>query len=654
MSSFEQHLIDRIHPEVSPLWAVADSDGLFRSDEVARLLAERGAGILPYDDPMAFRFRYEHEVRPRLESPDPGCHVIVVEPGTDGLRRLPADLYEASRHIEVALGDLFPTLSRNVLRELEPGVLSGLWGRRDQFPGGVLGDRDTADLVLRMAYSIEPTFVNSLQDLVQVLVAIHFEGRHLPEVLARRLEQVAGRVTGQMEGLRDLVRNPGAFWQFMQVRWQRWIVPPDEERVEDFVGGQISFDHPKLRVWMDNLFLEGILKPVEDPPAKLPSPWCAVGVARRGAPDSTSADLAGMRQRLVEKMPDAGATYKDWLHYAHRYAAYVAGAFSSDQPQEQTEAFWADLWTPLNGRFTHFVESRLESLSNLPPTRPVLVNHIARFLARRVGCGAKVVLLVLDGLSLAQWSLVRRELDRLLPDLCVSEDACFTLVPSITNVARQSIYSGELPVFFDATIDRTDMDGKRWKTFWDAACGRPVRCNHLNTGGKDADLPDLRDAIGTGAAAVGITVRMPDEIVHGASMGWRGVAEQMRLWARQAFLRESVTAILDAGYELYLTADHGNLEAVGEGSIPQGVLVDRSGQRVRVYRDPTVFAHTAAQFAGRAANGANRLLPLSYLPLIHSGRGAYVPGGQTIVSHGGASLDEMVVPFIQLSHPPKP
>jgi hypothetical protein len=48
-------------------------------------------------------------------------------------------VYEASRHIEVALGDLFPTLSRKVLRELEPGVLAGLWAKRDQFPGIVLG-----------------------------------------------------------------------------------------------------------------------------------------------------------------------------------------------------------------------------------------------------------------------------------------------------------------------------------------------------------------------------------------------------------------------------------------------------------------------------------------------------------------------------------
>jgi len=652
MSHLEEHLIARIHPEVSPLWAVADIDGLFRSDEVARLLADRGAVILVYDDPMAFRFRYEHEVRPRLESGDPGCHVIVVDPGNDGLRCLPVDIYLASHPIEIALGDVFPNLSRKVLREMEPAVLSGLWDKKHQFPGNVLGDRDTADLVLRLAYRIEPAFLNSLQDLVQMLVRIHFEGTRLPDVLALRLEQIAGPLTNQMGGLRDMIRNPGAFWQFLQERWGRWLVPPPDDMLQDFAGGEIDFGESQLRVWMDNLFFEGFLKPLETAPAKLPQPWCAVGVATKDE-EVLCAELATMRRRLADEIPDSAAGYKDWLHFAHRYSAHVASAFSRDQEAEETAAFWKELWAPLNERFGQFVHSRLESLCNLPPTRPVLAHHIARFLARRANAGNKVALLVLDGLSLSQWRIVRGELERTLPALCMSEDACFTMLPSVTNVARQSIYSGELPVFFEASIDRTDLDAKRWKTFWDGALGRPLRSAHLNVEGVNADFPAVADIIDNGAAAIGITVRMPDEIVHGATMGWRGITSQVSLWARQSFLSDTIQALLDAGYELFLTADHGNLESVGAGTIPQGVLVERTGQRVRIYRDSTIFEHSAAQLGARANRGSSRMLPPNYLPLIHSGRGAFVTNGQTIVTHGGTSIDEMVIPFIELSHTKK-
>ena len=649
MSNFEEHLIAKIHPEVSRLWAVADSDGLFRSDEVDRLLLQRGAGVLVYDDPMAFRYRYEHQIRPRLESGDPGCHVIVVNPGTDGLRCLPADIYSASQHIEVALGDTFPSLSRKVLRELEPSVLSGLWDKKHQFPGSVLGDRDTADLVLRLAYRIEPAFLNSMQDLVQVLVAIHFSGKRLPDFLAFRLEQIAGPLTGQMEGLRDLIRNPGAFWHFLQTRWDRWLVPPSESNLREFASAEISFEESQLRVWMDNLFREGVLKPLAPAPAKLPHPWCAVGVAKKdGYP--TGDELASTRKRLAAEIPEAEAGYKDWLHFAHRYSAHVASAFSCDQEEQETASFWSELWEPVNERFGQFVHSRLESLCNLPPTRPVLAHHIARFLARRAAGRTKVALLVLDGLALSQWRIVRGELERAIPELCISDDACFSMAPSVTNVARQCIYSGELPVFFDATIDRTDLDAKRWKTFWDGALGRSVRSSHLNVKGVDADFLAVADALAEEPVALGITVRMPDEIVHGATMGWRGITGQLSLWARQSFLSSTIKAILKAGYELYLTADHGNLESVGEGTIPQGVLVERSGQRVRIYRDRTIFEHSAALLGARAERGANKLLPPTYFPLLHSGRGAFVTSGQVIVTHGGTSMDELVIPFVELSH----
>jgi hypothetical protein len=648
VSGFEEHLIAKIHPEVSPLWAVADSDGLFRNDEVDRLLTQRGAEVIVYDDPMAFRYRYEHQIRPRLESGEPCCHVVVLDPGTAGLRSLPADIYAACRHIEVALGDVFPNLSRKVMRELEPAVLSVMWEKRHQFTGTVLGDRDTADLVLRIAYKIETTFLSSFQDLIQVLVGVHFEGKRLPECLAARLEQVAGPLYANPVGIHDMIRNSGVFWQYMQSEWERWIIPRPDSHFKELATADFTFEEPRLRVLMDNLFLEGLMTPVPANGEILPQAWCKVGVAS-GLQEIETSELANRRRKLLEEMPTQDAGYQDWIHFAMRYSTHVAATFSQDINAEEATGFWNEFWAPVDGRFREFIHSRLESLCNLPPSRPVLAHHVAQFLARRVRAGKKVALLILDGLSLAQWKILRREIELTAPDICLSDDACFTMVPSVTNVGRQTLHAGELPVFFESTIDRTDVDAKRWKTFWDGACGRAVRSAHLNVEGSDSDLAAVVDVIESGAIAIAITVRMPDEIVHGATMGWRGITEQLKLWSRQQFLIKTITTLLDSGYELHLTSDHGNLEARGEGSLGQGVLVDRSGQRVRIYRDATIFAHSAAQLVGRTQMLPTNMLPPDYLPLIHTGRGAFVPVGQTIVCHGGTSMDEMVIPFIEIS-----
>lgn len=650
MSTLEEHLIEKIHPDVSPLWVVADGDGLFRNDAVDRLLGERGAEVLIYDDPMAFRYRYEHQIRPRLESTDPGCHVIVIDPGPDGFHRLPADLYDACRRFEVTLGDLFPSLSRKVLVDLEPAMLGKLWERRDQFPATALGDRDTTDLVLRVGYRIETTFIGSFQDLVHVLIDLHFTGRRLPDILARRLEEVVGTSEVHPGDLQRIVRNPAEFWQFLQKEWERWVIPDSTGSLQELVFPSVSFTEDRVRVWVDNLFLEGLLEPVPADRARKPLPqsWCRVGVASEPS-QTNSAELIEQRQHLVSELPEKGADYKEWLRFAQSYSSHVAAAFAVDPSADDTEAFWRDLWTPLDESFQSFARSRMESHGSLPPTRPVLAHHIPQFLARRVKTERKVALLVLDGLSLSQWKVVRRELERSMENLLISDDACFTLVPSVTNICRQAIYAGELPVFFESTIGRTDLDEKRWKSFWDSSCGRPVRCALHNVEGRENDLDVLLAALDGGNRAVGITVRMPDEIVHGAKQGWRSIIGELRLWSRGRFLRELIDAILAADFELYVTSDHGNIEAIGEGSPSQGVLVDRSGQRVRIYKDQTILNNTVGELGDRAFRWDGKLLPAGYMPLMHRGRGAFVQEGQSLVCHGGTSLDELVIPFIEIS-----
>jgi hypothetical protein len=660
MSTLAEYLIEKIHPDVSPLWAVADGDSLFRNDAVDRLLGECGAEVLLYEDPMAFRYRYEHQIRPRLESGDPGCHIIVLDPDLDGFHNLPADIYETCRRIEVTLGDLFPSLSRNVLVGLEPAMLGKLWEKRDQFPTTPLGDRDTADLVLRLGYRIEITFIGNFQDLVHILIDLHFTGRRLPNILAKRLEEAVGKEEIQSGDLQRLVRNPAAFWQYLQNEWELWVAPdntvgPDKTgSLREFVFPAVSFTEDRVRVWVDNLFLEGLLEPV---PADrvtnpLPQPWCRVGVAATPSrPDST--ELTKQREHLVSELPGEDADYKDWLRFAQGYSSHVAAAFAADQSAGDTEAFWNELWSPLDERFHSFACSRLESLGSLPPTRPVLAHHIPQFLARRVKANKKIALLVLDGLSLAQWKVVRRELEHAMMDLLISDDACFTLVPSVTNVCRQAIYAGELPVFFESTIGRTDVDEKRWKAFWDSSCGRPVKCAHHNVEGRDTDLDVLLASLEGGNRAVGITIRMPDEIVHGATMGWRGIMAQLKLWTQSSFLTTLIQATVDSGFELFLTSDHGNIEAIGDGSVSQGVLADRKGERVRVYGDETILNHTASGLGDRAFRWEGKFLPGRCLPLIHRGRGAFVQKGQPLVCHGGASLDELVIPFIEISRTAK-
>jgi hypothetical protein len=101
-------------------------------------------------------------------------------------------------------------------------------------------------------------------------------------------------------------------------------------------------------------------------------------------------------------------------------------------------------------------------------------------------------------------------------------------------------------------------------------------------------------------------------------------------------------------FHVYLTADHGNVEAVGQGRPKQGVSAEIRGERVRTYRSESLAAESAV-----SNPNSYRLeisgLPSNFLTLFAGGRTAFIPQGEQAVVHGGLSLEELLVPFIKVS-----
>ena len=51
--------------------------------------------------------------------------------------------------------------------------------------------------------------------------------------------------------------------------------------------------------------------------------------------------------------------------------------------------------------------------------------------------------------------------------------------------------------------------------------------------------------------------------MHGMELGAAGMHNQVRQWAAQPFLTNLVDLLLQNGFRVYLTSDHGNIEADG-------------------------------------------------------------------------------------------
>jgi hypothetical protein len=164
-----------------------------------------------------------------------------------------------------------------------------------------------------------------------------------------------------------------------------------------------------------------------------------------------------------------------------------------------------------------------------------------------------------------------------------------------------------------------------------------------------ADDPTFEAAIDNHQLSIlGIIWNKVDNIMHGMQLQTAGMHNQVRLWAQQGHLQQLLERLSSEGFVTYLTADHGNVAAEGMGNPKEGVLVETKGKRVRVYDKVEFLEEVAAKFP-ESKRWTNQGLPPSRFVLFAGGLKAFTTEGEQLVSHGGISLEEVLVPFVTIT-----
>ena len=150
-----------------------------------------------------------------------------------------------------------------------------------------------------------------------------------------------------------------------------------------------------------------------------------------------------------------------------------------------------------------------------------------------------------------------------------------------------------------------------------------------------------------GVRAVALVVDVVDKIMHGEVLGSGGMRNQVKYWAEQGTLARLLDTLLGAGFSVFLTSDHGNIETRGCRRPAEGVLVETHGKRVRVYDDPVLRDRVVEKFPN-AIPWRRVGLPEGYHALLAPGRFSFVREDEKPVAHGGASLEEVIVPLVEI------
>ena len=660
MTSWRDHLLARFPASRGDLILAADPDGLLREEQVLAALTARGYDLLTFDDPIAFRYAYES--RYRIHEPGasqaPGASArpaLIVRTDRPDLRGLPYDLLAAGRRLTLSLRDLLPGLSYPVARDFfraAPELLDRLIAACRDLPGPRLGDQRSLAFIARHVYNLDPGALDDLNDLVERLLQVHYHGWPLFDRLRAWLADELGRkpAFAALPVARWLA-DRRSFFEFVEGQWRaylrgRGLTLAEAGPVYELHPLAVDFARPGLRAIVGALFVENRLRPAPIIAERPPADWTALG-AIADAVAYRQGRLEQLLDHIADHFPEQDAGHRAWLALAPLWAEATVLRHGTSTSAAVAQQF-QQVQARLNQAFLGWLQTHYNALHSLPYLpAPVVGHQAAHALAARLRGGTeRIALLVLDGLSLDSWQVLRDAWGAGAPNWRYTESALFACLPTVTPIARQALFAGQLPLYFADTWNRTDADERRWRRFWEEqGLFASAVCWLRGVEDLDAILADPR------VRALGLVINTVDDMLHGAVGGLGELHQRVRLWAERGELAEAIGRLLRAGFDIWLTSDHGCTAARGIGRPREGVLVEGRGTRVRFYTDPAFLARARSD-APEALAWTPAGLPAGLLTLFAPGDAAFAAQGEQIVAHGGLSLAEVIVPWVHVTQAP--
>ena len=642
-------------PHTHPLTLVSDPDGVLADEAVLTTLTERGFTLVNEPDPIRLRQRVE-QVRP-FSTDRP---LIVVTAGS--LNELPYDLWQQGHHVTLALHTFFPNLAYPVVRALTPAQRWRL--AQAPPPPRRLGRRGTVAFLLRHVFAAYLDTLREPAQFVAWLDQYHQQADPMPTVLADSLLAHLRKATAYAGWpLDELLTNRDTFATFVREQWRAYVQQQTGQllgeepvrylhcTVSNMVLG-FETDH-RLQDALPAFVRSGTLEPVNvDRPDRLPG-WARPAVLALDE-DRRPRRAAELLSVLTEHLNTllANARWEQWQTVARTWAELTALRYDPDNPLDSAQQKECQrLQGKLDVAFLAWLRQRYAPLGSQRLPTPHHVHHVPHYIAyqRRQGQADRVVLLILDCMALADWTLIGPVWRARHPDWCFEEHLVLAQIPTITAVSRQALVSGLRPADFAATLDTNRTEPGQWAAFWAGEGLLVDACPHTRLAlDRDAPPPEV-DSARTWALC--LTDSKVDGMVHDATLGATDFQASLCVWLEEYGRRveKMIAGLLARGFAVYLTSDNGHVKARGFGRPSEGLTVDTRGKRARIYSDYHAAVNVQQGLSETILWSQDGLLPDDVWVLMPQERSAFATFNKTVVTHGGLTLDEIVVPLITIT-----
>ncbi|MNW38749.1 PglZ domain protein [compost metagenome] len=620
---WRQKVLDLFQAPFSHITLVSDPDQLLDDEIIVSNLKELGLELIKFQDRASFRFEYESQYKKLYQS----VNLVVVSHSED-LGDLPFDVWSNAQKFELRKSYLFQELSAHVVRQLDTSTLDQL--SEVTMGGNLSSERGTIDFILKQVFGLAYDSVHSLTDYLLLIMRWHEIKCDIPEIFTKYLIEYLNRRIIDIP-IQEWLTSDDAFRIYLQQDWNQFV---DERFPESHV-----FWDPNVRSVLGMLFIEGVLSPVVVTQDYFPKVFFW-GVSYDSKQQKV--DMVKALQQQLETLLSADTDRRTWLQIARLYGKAKCICLEL-QLEDDDGSLLVEMEEIIETRFEEWLADHYGALATLTDRNgPVMVHKAVEVL--RLKGRDKIALVVCDGLSFVQWAQIEQAL---VNDFQCEVHGSFAWIPTLTSVSRQSIFSGEIPRFFYDSIHTTAKEEKSWKTIWERNGVPSVYVSYERGLGQGAyERSNIAALSKPKTKVAGLVVDTIDQLTHNTIQGQLGMHAAIAVWLNQGYLQALLTDLLDDGFDVYLTSDHGNKESKGIGRATDGTLPETRGERVRVYRDVVLRDQAAVQYSSKHWSGTG--LPDDYHVLIAQSGEAFVREGEIVVSHGGTSIEEVIVPFVHI------
>lgn len=259
----------------------------------------------------------------------------------------------------------------------------------------------------------------------------------------------------------------------------------------------------------------------------------------------------------------------------------------------------------------------------------------------------KTALICFDCMGFEEWNVVKRYIENRV-NMEFNIRYSFVMLPSETNYSGNALFAGLTP----KKIRELDYINKiSWRNeerlFNSALNGRlGIEKNQIYF--KRCVEPteiDIHFDSFSDYQVIGLVFSLIDRLTHANLMDKISLIKNLQMHFEKSNILECIQSLLTQGFRVYFISDHGSTHCKGNGIHVNKVMIDTNAKRYLL--GPKKELLEEYKTADSEIIQLKNMIGDDYLLLL-TGDNMFSGKNDTGLTHGGISLEEMVVPFIEV------